>query len=198
MSRGDPQTRERILVETWHLLVKRRGKGVRLSDIARAAGISRQAVYLHFASRTELLVATARYVDQLHGLDRRLAAFRQASGGVESLRGYVDFWINYIPEIYGLAKALLAAREADEAAAAAWEDRMEALREGCRCVVDCLQREQLLAPGWDRDEAVEMMWGMLSVTLWENLTIERGWSQAQFIARMQDVFRRTFVRGGEA
>ena len=197
MSSGDPETRQRILTETWHLLVQHRGQGVRIGDIARAAGISRQAVYLHFTSRTELLVATARYVDKIHGLDERLAAFRQTTGGVESLLEYVDFWANYIPEIYGVAKALLAVRDTDEAAAAAWEDRMDALREGCRCVIDCLQREGLLAAGWSVAEATEMMWAMLSVTLWENLTIERGWTQAQYISRMQEVLKRTFVRGVE-
>jgi AcrR family transcriptional regulator len=196
MSSGDPETRERILKETWRLMELRKGQGVRLGDIARAAGISRQAVYLHFASRTELLVATARYVDQIHGLDERLAAFRQTTGGVESLRVYVDFWVNYIPEIYGLAKALLAVRETDKAAAAAWEDRMEALREGCRCVIDCLQREHLLAAGWNSADATEMMWGMSSVTMWEDLTIGRGWSQTQYLARMKEALERIFIRSG--
>ena len=196
MSSGDPDTRQRILIETWHLLVQHRGQGVRIEDIARAAGISRQAVYLHFASRTELLIATARYVDQIHGLDERLAAYLHASAGLDTLCEYVDFWANYIPEIYGLAKALLDVRDTDEAAAAAWEDRMDALREGCRCVIDCLQREGLLAAGWSVAEATEMMWAMLSMTLWENLTIERGWTQAKYTSRMQEVLKQTFVRGG--
>ena len=71
---------------------QRRGQGVRLSDIAQAAGISRQAVYLHFSSRAELLVATVRYVDQVHDLDERLSGLRQASGGLETLQAFVDFW----------------------------------------------------------------------------------------------------------
>ncbi len=173
-----------------------RGQGVRLSDIAQAAGISRQAVYLHFASRAELLVATVRYVDQVHDLEQRLAVLYQSTNGVEALQRFVNFWASYIPEIYGLAKALLAARDTDEAAAAAWEDRMGALREGCRCVIECMEREQILAPGWNIADATDMLLGILSVPVWENLTIERGWSQDQYIARMQAVLRRIFV-GGE-
>jgi AcrR family transcriptional regulator len=196
MSSGDSETRKRILTKTWRLMEQRRGQGVRLSDIAKAAGISRQAVYLHFGSRAELLVATVRYVDQVHGLDERLSGLREAGGGPETLQAFVDFWANYIPEIYGLAKALLVARETDEAAAAAWEDRMEALREGCRRVVECLEREQLLASGWNVTDAADMLLGMLSVTLWENLTIERGWSQSQYVTRMQAILKRTFVRSG--
>ena len=68
---------------------------------------------------------------------------------------------------------------------------MEAQRYGCRCVIECLEREQLLAHGWNIPEATEMMWGMLSVNVWENLTIDRGWSQAQYIARMQTALERT-------
>ena len=43
----------------------------------------------------------------------------------------VALWGRYVPEIHGLAKVLLALRDAD-ADAAAWADRMEALYEGCR------------------------------------------------------------------
>jgi AcrR family transcriptional regulator len=194
VSSGDPETRKRILTETWRLVEQHPGQSVRLSDIAQAAGISRQAIYLHFASRADLLVATVRYVDQAKGVDERLSGLRQATGGLESLRAYVDFWANYIPEVYGLAKALLVARETDPAAAAAWEDRMEMLREGCRNVIGCLAREQLLAPEWNEDKAAEMLWGMMTVALWENLTIDRGWSQEQFVSHLQIVLKRTFVR----
>ncbi len=196
MSSDHPDTRQRILAETWRLMEQSRGKGVSMTDIARAVGISRQAVYLHFGTRPELLVAAARYADEEHGLEEKLAAFRNAAGGVQTLRAYVEFWGNYIPEIYGLAKALLAARETDEAAAAAWEDRMNALREGCRAVIKCVEVDTLLAPGWNPSEAAEMLWSMLSISIWENLTIERGWTQAKYISHMQAVVQKTFIRGG--
>src|SRR5689334_12274417 len=131
MSSTESQTRERILKETWRLMEERHGQGVRMADIARAVGISRQAVYLHFPTRTDLLVATARYVDQIRGLEERLEPLRTEQNSLEMLDGYIDFWGNYIPENYGLAKALLSVRDTDEAANAAWNDRMESLRSGC-------------------------------------------------------------------
>ncbi len=172
----------------------KRGHGIRIEDVALAAGVSRQAIYLHFHSRAGLLVATVRFVDAGHGIDGRLAEFRQATGGLETLQTFLTFWGNYIPKIYGLAKALLAARETDKAAAAAWDDRMAALREGCRCVIECLEREKLLESGWERTEAIDMMCGMLSVTMWENLIIDRGWSQSQYLAQMQITLRKAFVK----
>ncbi|MBA2782057.1 MAG: helix-turn-helix transcriptional regulator, partial [Rubrobacteraceae bacterium] len=38
-------TRTRILEATWRLMEERSGQGVRMRDVAEAAGVSRQAVY---------------------------------------------------------------------------------------------------------------------------------------------------------
>src|ERR671916_627288 len=197
MSSGESETRTRILEATRRLMEERRGQGVRMRDIAEAAGVSRQAVYDHFGSRAKLLVATTHYVDEVRGLEERRRRFREATTGVEHLEAYVDFWGNYIPEVYGMAKALLAARETDEAAAAAWDDRMGAVRESCRYTVEALHDDGMLALEWSRDEAVDLMWTMLSVRNWEQLTIACGWSISQYVGRMQKLLKRTFVRRPE-
>ena len=176
---------------------ERRGRGVRMRDIADAAGISRQAVYDHFGSRAKLLVATTHYVDEVRGLRERRRRFRAASSGVERLDAYVEFWGNYIPEVYGMARALLAARETDEAAAAAWDDRMGAVRESCRITIESLIRDGMLAPEWSCEEAIDLMWTMLSIRNWEQLTIECGWSTGQYVDRMQKLLKRALVRRPE-
>jgi AcrR family transcriptional regulator len=173
---------------------ERRGQGVRMRDIAEAASVSRQAVYDHFGSRAKLLVATTHYVDEVRGLKERRLRFQAATTGVEHLEAYVEFWGNYIPEVYGMAKALLAVRETDEAAAAAWDDRMRAVRESCRTTIEALHRDGMLAPGWSREEAVDLLWTMLSIRNWESLTIECGWSTSQYVERMKKLVGRTFVR----
>jgi AcrR family transcriptional regulator len=194
MSSGNPVTRKRILVAAWRLMVERHGQGVWIEDIARAAKISRQAVYLYFGSRAELLIATVRYVDEVKELDKRLEKVYSATRAGEILDGLIEFWGNYIPEIYGLAKALLAVYDSDRDAAAAWDDRMAALREGCRNTVQCLQREGALASEWTPDEATSWMWAMLSIAVWEDLTIHQGLSPEKYTQQMQSVMRRTFVQ----
>ena len=194
MSSQESQTRTRILEATWKLMEQRQGKGVGMADIAKAAGISRQAVYLHFASRADLLVATTRHMDQALGVDARLRRSRAATSGIERLEAYIDFWGNYIPEIYGVAKALLVAMETDEAAAIAWKGRMTAVREGCEAVVKALQRDGMLVPDWTATEATDLFWMMLSVRNWEQLTLECGCSTHQYIARMQTLAKRALVR----
>jgi AcrR family transcriptional regulator len=194
MSRDGSETRARILQATWRLMEERNGQGVRMRDVAEAAGISRQAVYDHFGSRAELMVQTARYGDEVRGLDERLRRYRAATTGVERLEAFVEFWGNYIPEIYGIARALLAARETDEAVAAAWDDRMRVVQEACNDIVGRLQRDGVLAPGWSVEEAGQMLWSLLSISTWENLTLERGWPVSLYVARMKELTKRAFVR----
>ena len=196
MSSPDVETRTRILEAAKRLLEARGGRGVRMGDIAKAAGISRQAVYLHFASRADLLAATTRYMDELLGLEDKLARSRSAESGVERLDAYIEFWGGYVPQIYGVAKALILARDTDKAAAAAWDDRMAALRHGCRAAIDSLHKEGRLADGWSVKRATDMLWTLLSVRNWEQLTRECGWSPRQYIRWMQTLARRCFVTGG--
>ncbi len=176
------------------MLEEHGGRGVRMGDIARESGISRQAVYLHFASRTELLVAATRYLDEVLDVDKRLAPSRAATSGTERLALYIDCWGNYIPEIFGVGKALMLARDTDEAAAAAWDDRMAAMRDGCRAAVDALHADDMLAPGWTRPKATDALWAMLLVPHWEALTIECGWSTKQYVRWMTTLAEQTLVK----
>ena len=90
---------------------------VRWAEFAKAeiGAISRQAVYLHFPSRTDLLIETTKYTGDLLNVEERLAPSRAAATGLTRLRLYIEFWGNYIPRIYAVARALLVAQETDEA-----------------------------------------------------------------------------------
>jgi AcrR family transcriptional regulator len=61
---GDPSTRRRILVAALDLITRHGGADVSLADLARAAHVSRQALYLHFTDRSALLVALVRHADE--------------------------------------------------------------------------------------------------------------------------------------
>ncbi len=194
MSSKNLDTRKRILKAAARMLVEHGGKGARMADIAKETGISRQALYLHFKSRTDLLVATTLYTGDQLDVEGRLAPSRAATSGVDRLRLYIDFWGNFLPEIYGVGKALMMVQDTDEAAAAAWADRMDAMRDGCRAAIDALLADDNLADGWTRDKAIDAFWTMLLVPNWEALTIDCGWSKTDYIHHMQTIAERTFVR----
>ncbi len=200
MSSPQKDTRARILETTWRLLESRRGQSVRLEDIAHAAGVSRQAIYLHFGSRADLFIATVHYVDEALHLPERIRGIQQAceeGKGAIGIQEMVAFWGSYLPEIYGLAKALLALRDTDEAAAAAWADRMEATYQACLFVVRQAARDGRLAPGWTPETAAEFIWALLAVEVWERLTLERGWSNEHYIAQMQRTIKSSLLRPAE-
>lgn len=193
MSSENSGTRNRILKASLELLEASQGQGVRMTDIARRAGISRQALYLHFSTRAELLIATTHYLDALKGSDERLVPSRTAQTGIERLDAFIEAWGGYIPEIYGIAKALLALRDTDEAAATAWDERMQDMREGCEVAIRALDRDNALSPDHSPDQATDILWTMLSVRNWEQLTIDCGWSQEKYIETLKSLGRRIFV-----
>lgn len=195
MSSEKMETPTKILQATLELLEQSAGKAVRMSDIAKAAGISRQAVYLHFPSRTELLIGAALHKDALLEVDRRLAPSRMAATGTERLDRYIEFWGAFVPEIYPVGKSLMMAQDTDEAAAAAWQDRMLAMKDGCRAAIEALERDGTLAEGWTRAEAIDALWTLLLVPSWENLTMVCGWSEDQYTRQMKLMARKLFVRG---
>ena len=186
MSSDNPDTRHRILDTTWALLeAADPARPVRMADVARAAGISRQAVYLHFPNRAELLSAVTRHVDTVKDVDGRLAASRAAATGRDRLAAFVAAWGNYIPEIQGIARALQAMRDSDAEARAAWDDRMEAVRQGCAAAVSALARDGDLRPGLDEATATDLLCALLTVETWRHLRQGCGWDQDAYVEAMQ-------------
>jgi AcrR family transcriptional regulator len=52
-----------------------------MAQIAKAARLSRQAVYLHFADRADLMVALARHVHESLGLPAEIQRMRNTQTG---------------------------------------------------------------------------------------------------------------------
>ena len=164
-----------------------------MTDIAKRAGITRQALYLHFSTRAELLIASTHHVDVVRAVDERLVPSRTAATGIERLDAYIDAWASYIPEIHGIAKALITMSDTDDAAAMAWADRMRAMRHGCEAAINALRKDKMLSPHYSPKQATDLLWTLLSVRNWESLTIECGWSQKRYADTMRSLARRLFV-----
>ena len=148
--------------------------------------MSRQAVYLHFPNRADLLVASVRHLDDLNNIDARLGPSRAADDGVSRLSEWVTVWTTYIPEIYGVAKALIAMQDTDAEARAAWHDRMAAVRHGCAAVITALENENALRTDLNSDEATDLLASLLSIHAWEHLCVTAGWTTERFTQVMQE------------
>lgn len=194
MSTGKPETRAALLEAARDLIEKRGASDVRLADIARAAGVTRQGLYLHFSSRNALLLALVEYVDRQEELGRHAADVWDAPDAVTALDRFVDLHARYTPRIYPTARVLLDERHADAAVADAWEDRMTGRRRACGRLIDRLTAEGSLASGMGREDAIDMLWALTSIQVWEQLVRDRSWSADRYARHLKSTLRRTFVR----
>lgn len=180
---ADVDTKARILDAVWKLVTRRRRADLTMGDIARAVGLSRQAVYLHFPNRAALLVAAVRHFDQQHG-DVAARERRRALPPVESFEAGIRAWLAYLPQVLPVAGALEAAAMVGDEGADAWHDRMRYLREGQRYYVARLAEHGLLADGWTVDEALDWMWARTHPSVWRHLVVEQGWDRDRFVDRV--------------
>ena len=173
-------SKTRILNAALSLIAKRGGANVTMAEIATAADVSRQAVYLHFADRGELFVALVRYVDEKRGLAQEIQKIADAPNGVAALTEMAAVQARTNPGVWAMARAFDAVRRTDKAVEQSWQDRLEDRLKGCREVVSRLQQEGTLRPGLDPTAAADLLWTLTSLRTWEDLVLQRGWSAQQY------------------
>lgn len=172
-------TRARILNATLNL-ISSQPQEVSIGRIAKLAGISRQAVYLHFASKSELYVAAAQHTDIKHDLDGHLVPVRAARTAEELLKRHAQFLAKYNPLIYPVVRAVDALRRGDPDLEASWHDRLANRRAGCLEIATRISTWNRLAPGWTVPTAGDWLTVQSSVKVWEELVLDLGWSSKRY------------------
>lgn len=176
-------TSERILVATWKLMEKSKDLSVRIADIAAAAGVSRQAVYLHFGNRANLLLAAVKHRDRTAAAGAILRAAREAP--IErALGAFVDAWFDHIPRIQPVAQLLSAASQMDAEARVAWDDRMALIRGLTADLAGRLADAGMLKRGWTVERAADWIWHRTHLDGWRHLVGERGWKISEYKRRL--------------
>ena len=189
-------TRAAILDATWRLLEGSGGPAVTMSSTARAAGVSRQGLYLHFASRGELFLHLFDHVNETLDLDASVRPVIDAPDSLAALDAFAELVATYHSRTIGLIRAVDRSRFDDEDAAALWATVMAAWHGGCRSVTARLAAEGQLAEPWTELSAADLMWSFMSAEFVAGLTVDRGWSVEELAERLRIVIRRALVRGG--
>ena len=193
MSSGRPETRTAILDAARRLFETRRSPDLDLEEIAREAGVSRQAIYLHFGNRAGLLLAVGEHVDETERLAEAAREVHSAETGVEEVEAFVRLQADYTPRIAAIAKVFDEGRRRDPALAAGWDDRMRRRHAACTRIIKRLHEEGSLAPGWSVADAADMLWELTSIRTWEDLVGDRHWSKQRYTKLIGQVARRTFL-----
>jgi len=158
-----------------------------MAQIAKAARLSRQAVYLHFADRADLMVALASHVNESLGLPAEIQRLMNSRTGIEMIEAFVSMQARGNPAVWAVARAIDAARRTDAAAERAWQSRLESRLDGCRVIVSRLEAEGSLRAGLDPSIAADLLWTMTSLRMWEDLVLEREWPPEQYQGYLTNV-----------
>jgi AcrR family transcriptional regulator len=176
------------------LITRRKGADVSMAEIAKAARISRQAVYLHFADRADLMLALVRYAHEKLGAAEQLLKLEQAANGVAAMKLWVSLQARTNPNIWSVARSLEVVRRTDEAAERGWQDRLKHRLELCRRIVTRMYNDGVLEERVTPEVATELLWSITSLRAWEDLVLERGWTASQYEERITTLLYDALVK----
>jgi AcrR family transcriptional regulator len=190
------RTRAAILAEARALLEEEGFEALTMAAVAQRAGCSRRAVYLHFASRTELVAALFDYVIEAEGLAASTARVWAAPDAGAALDEWARHLARYHPGVIAVGHAVERVKRADPDAAALQERVEQSQLDRCRRLAEWLEREDRLARPWTVQTATDMLFALISTDMIERL-LARGWSRRRLGDRIGLLLRSTFLRDPE-
>jgi AcrR family transcriptional regulator len=159
MSR-EPDTKTRILDAAQACAAE---NALTMTEVAVRAGLSRQAVYLHFADRAALLGGLAARLGQAH--DPAIAAAPSARAALTAL-------VARLAEIYPGAWPVLRLVDGEPAGIN--------LTDACRALAERFRAEGALGAHLSPATAQDLLSTLLSLVVWKELVVTRGWDSARY------------------
>ncbi|MBV1886801.1 MAG: TetR/AcrR family transcriptional regulator [Parvibaculaceae bacterium] len=190
--KSNSTTKEDILNAAWDL-VSEYGADASIAQIAAAAGVSRQAIYLHFKTRGGLLIALVHQTDKNFGIMESLKKAHELDDPAMRLDATIAAWLEFVPKILPVAKDLIRLQSSDEDAKRAWDDRMKELKQWLKQTVASLRNDNALSPEWTINDASNYLWAEMSVQMWMMLVEECGWSPKMASTRIRKMLVRELI-----
>lgn len=189
-SGGRPETRIQILEAARAVFEEFGYYDAGLGAVAKTAGVSRQAIYLHFESKADLLTALHLHIyatDVLPALERHPTT--DAASAWEALDAMIAVDADVVSKVWRIHEALQMARrqhpEVEETLRPREEDRYRGLIDLGRR----LKREGALPAHIPARMFADMLWGLTGVGTYRSLVLERGWSLEQYRRWVRDTIR---------
>ena len=182
------ESRRQVLDAAHRLLVSEGFAGMRLAEVAQAAGVSVETVYKQFRNKGGLLKAA--YDVRLAGDDEPVPlgerpeyrAMVEERDPAQKVRRYAAIGRRISERTGPLTVRVLECRGADpeveEFARTIEAERLV----GATTFVAHLDKAGALRPGLDADRARDELWVLISPEVWAQLVQRRGWSHEQYEA----------------
>lgn len=189
-SGGREDTRTAILEAARGVFEEQGYFGGALEAVAKKAGVSRQAIYLHFDSKAELLTALHLHIyetDVVPAIERH--PIWTAPSALDALDAVIAVDAEVASKVWRIHEALVVARrhhpEVDETLRPREEERYQELVRLGRW----LKKEGELPPKVRVGTFADMLWGLGSLGTFQNLVIERGWSIGRWTRWVRETIR---------
>lgn len=181
-------TRERILAVARSIVDEEGEAAATMKAVAKGAGVSRQAVYLHFSDRSQLLSALSDYIDEKLGIGDWMEQIEALDSGLAMLRMLAVTRCQRSAGLVTLVRSVESDRFRNQAASSAWYRRhwwniawLE------RVIVRQLHTEGLLHPSWMMRDAATFLVMLFSLRNWDDLTQVGGWTTDYYVEAMTAV-----------
>jgi AcrR family transcriptional regulator len=199
VSPGEPQnargrrTRAALLQAISEIVESQGFDGLTMNAVADKAGVSRRAIYLHFRSRADLIPALHDYAVEKLGLEDSL----ERVWAQETPEATLDEWAAHLTRInlraMGVDRAVRYTRHSDPDVEAYRRGVAERQRRNCRILIEGMHEAGRLHPQWSVDDAVDMLWSLISTDMLEALADECDWDTGKVAERLGFLLRRTFL-----
>ena len=190
------RTRTALLSAARGLLEEGGFGALTIGGVAERAGVSRRAVYLHFASPAALIGSLFDYVAETERLQDSLRRVRDAPDALTALDEWARHEATCHVRILAVARTLEHAGR-DNPDAAAWRKRIaDDQLASCRMLAQRLQEAGCLAPGWTVATATDMLWALISTEMLERLVVDRRWPAQRYAKLFAQLLRSAFGRAG--
>jgi AcrR family transcriptional regulator len=151
--------------------------GAGLAAVAKKAGVSRQAIYLHFPSKAELLTALHQHIfatdvapaTARHPITDTMTAW-------EALEATIAVDVEVAATVWRIHEALTMARRQHPEVEQTLRPREQERYDELLALGRRLEREGALPPTIDVPTFADMLWGLMNTGTYRNLVVERGWS----------------------
>ncbi|MBA3744385.1 TetR/AcrR family transcriptional regulator [Sporichthya sp.] len=189
-STGRPETRVAILDAARTLFEEQGYFGAGLEAVAKRAGVSRQAIYLHFSSKADLLTALHARIyetDVVPAVERH--PIWTAPTALDALDATIAVDAEVAGKVWRIHEALVMARRHHAEVAATLRPREDERYQDYVRLARWLKREGALPAQMRVATVADILWGLLSLGTFQNLVIERSWSTERFTAWVRTTVR---------
>jgi AcrR family transcriptional regulator len=179
-------TRRKIIAAASELFVAQGYAATKLEDVAARAGVAVQTVYFHFTNKRTLLkeavdVASVGDDEPVPLLERRhMNEIRAEPDGYRTLVRWISVSRAIFVRVAPIMGVVRDAAGADADMAEQWRVNQDQRAVAHHELATQLAEKGALKPGLTLDRAADMIFALISPELFLLLTVERGWSPAEW------------------